>query len=160
VIVEFNGKPIHEMEELPRVVAATPVGKKVSIVVLREGKRKSLQVKVAQLQEMETASSAPEEKERGPLAFGLRVQNLTPELAEQLGVEEEQGVVVTAVEPGSPADEANIRRGDVILEVDRSTVKDVADLRQKLSRTDQGALLLVRRGDATLFVAIKKKEKG
>jgi S1-C subfamily serine protease len=65
--------------------------------------------------------------------------------------------VITAVEPGSPADEAGLRRRDVILEVDRSEVKDVDDLKAQLDSVDDGALLLIRRGDATIFVPIKRE---
>ncbi len=86
----------------------------------------------------------------------MRVQDLTPELAQRLGVDESQGAVVTSVEPGSPADDAHLRRGDVILEVDRTEINDVDDLRAHLEAADDGALLLVRRGDATIFVPIKR----
>ena len=66
------------------------------------------------------------------------------------------GVVVTSVSPGSPASEAGIRSGDVILEVNRSTVSDVDGLREKLARADDSALLLIRRGEATIFVPVKR----
>jgi serine protease Do len=86
----------------------------------------------------------------------MRVQDVTPEIANQLGLDDASGVVVTAVQPGSAAENAGIRRGDVILEVDRYEVKDTAQLRERLDESDDGALLLVRRGDATLFVPIKR----
>jgi serine protease Do len=92
----------------------------------------------------------------GASAFGLRVQDVTPELAEQLGLEEPTGVVVTAVASGSPAEEAGLRRGDVILEVDRYEVKNSAELQERLEEADEGTLLLVKRGDATLFMPLKR----
>ena len=70
----------------------------------------------------------------GTTSFGLRVQNLTPDLAQQLGVDEEHGVVITAVEPGSSADEAGLHRSDMILEVDKQEVKDVDDLEEQLAK--------------------------
>jgi serine protease Do len=157
VIVEFNGEEIDDWNELPRVVASTPVGEEVEVVVLRHGKRKTLEVEVGALDEGEQLAAA-EEPEAGETAFGLRVQDLTPEIAEQLGVEDEKGVVVNGVKPGSPADEAGLRRGDLIVEVDRHEVADTADLRKRLSDAGSRALLLVRRGDATIFVPLKQAD--
>jgi serine protease Do len=83
------------------------------------------------------------------------VQELTPELGQQLGMEGAKGVIVTQVEPGSPADDAGIRRRDVILEVNQRPVASVKDFRAALGSGDKGALLLVRRGEAEIFVAVK-----
>jgi serine protease Do len=156
VIVEFDGKKIESMSELPRAVAETPVDKRVKVVVIRDGKRKTLRAEVGLMEEPDATELASAPQGGGPAAFGMRVQDLTPELAERLGVDESQGAVVTSVEPGSPADDAHLRRGDVILEVDRTEVNDVGDLRDRLEAADDGALLLVRRGDATIFVPIKR----
>ena len=154
VIVEFDGEPVEEWRDLPRLVAGTGVGKSVKVVVLRAGKRKKMQVSIGELEEPEQVTRA---STRGALAeFGLRIQNLTPEIAEQLGVEEGHGVVITAIEPGSGADAADLRRGDVILEVNRAEVKDVAELDERLEAAEDSALLLVRRGEATLYVAVKR----
>jgi serine protease Do len=154
VIVRFGGENIDEMEDLPRKVAATAPGTKSEVVVVREGKQKTFEVEVGTLKEgQQVAEVAPDEK---PGAFGLRVQNLTGELAEQLGVQGEQGVVVTDVEGNSSAAEAGMRRGDVILEVDQEAVANVDEFRAALANQDK-VLLLVRRGEATIFVAVKKK---
>ena len=91
-----------------------------------------------------------------PAEFGLVVQDLNPELAERLGLDTTDGVLITSVKPGSPADDAQLRRGDVILEVDRSEIEDVDDLRAQLDAADDGALFLIRRGDATIFIPIKR----
>ncbi len=158
VIVEFDGKPIDEMAELPRVVASTAVGDKVEVVVLRDGKRKTVEVEVGRFPDDPQMARA-ESDEPGEVTaeeFGLRVQDLTEELAEQLGVDETEGAVVTRVARGSPAAEAGLRRGDVILEVDRKAVADVGELEERLGAIDKGALLLIRRGDNTLFMAMKK----
>ena len=158
VIVEFDGQPIEDWNELPRVVAATPVGKNVKMVVVRNGKRKTLKVEVGALDEGENLE-ARVEPESGTAAFGLRVQDLTPEIAEQLDVEPDVGVLVTSVEPGSPAEEAGLRRGDVILEVDRTEVTSTSDLQARLGNAKDRALVLVRRGDATIFVPLKRTEE-
>jgi len=155
VIVEFNGHAISDWNELPRQVALTPIDRKVDVVLVRKGDRKSVSAVVGKLEEPETQKIAKAEAP-GASAFGLRVQDVTPEIAEQLGLEEPTGVVVTAVAPGSPAEEAGVRRGDVILEVDRYEVKNTAQLQEKLDESDEGTLLLVKRGDATLFVPIKR----
>jgi serine protease Do len=158
VIVEFDGQPIEDWNELPRVVAATPVGKNVKLVVVRGGKRKTLKAEVGTLDEGEILA-ARVEPEEGAAAFGLRVQDLTPEIAEQLGVEHDLGVLVTSVEPGSPAEEAGLRRGDLILEVDRTEVTSTSELQTRLGAAEDRALLLVRRGDATIFVPLKRTQE-
>jgi serine protease Do len=88
----------------------------------------------------------------------MRVQNVTPEIAEQLGLESASGVVVVQVEPGTPAAEGGLRRGDVILEVGQEEVKTAADLHRQLEGADKGVLLFVRRGDVTSYVALKRPQ--
>ena len=86
------------------------------------------------------------------------MQTLTPELAENLGLERGlKGVVVTQVDPGGPAGEAGLRRGDVILEVNREPVKDADAYTKALKGAGKGksVLFLVRRGDNTIFLAVK-----
>ena len=157
VIVEFDGKTIEEMNDLPRAVAATPVDKKVEIVVLRDGKHKTLEATIAKMEEPGETQLAST-RGSGTASFGLRVQNLTADLAERLGVDEEGGVLITAVEPGSSAEEAGLHRQDIILEVDKHEVKDVGDLEERLAKADDGALLLIRRGDSTLFVPLEQPQ--
>jgi serine protease Do len=84
------------------------------------------------------------------------VQDLSGELAQQLGLEDAKGVVVTEVDPEGPASEAGIRQGDVILEVGRQEVKDAKSLQKALEKTDERALLLVRRGDNQLYMTVKR----
>ena len=154
VIVEFDGKPIVEWRDLPRVVAETPVEKAVDVVVVRNGKRLDLSVEVGALDEPKLASAGAEPS--NPTAFGLRAQNVTPEIAEQLGLGEATGVVVTEVLPGSPADEAGLQRGDVIVEVNRKEVADVDALQKQLGGGEQSVLLLIRRDDSTIYVPMKR----
>jgi serine protease Do len=160
VIREFDGQPIDDFDDLPRLVARTPIEKKVPIVVVRDGKRKTLQTVVGALDEPEVKTAAADAAPEGATTFGLRVQDLSPELAEQLGLEADAtGVVVSAVDPNGPAGEAGLRRGDVIVEVDRHEVQSTADLQKRLGETDDRALLLVRRGDSQLYVPLTR-EKG
>jgi serine protease Do len=152
VIVEFDGKEIKESNDLPIIVARTAVDKKVRLKVLREKKDVTLSVTVGELKEEEVVAST---KEKGEL--GLTVQGVTPQIAESLGLERPEGVVITAVEPGSPGDEAGLRRGDIILEIDRKPVRKLADYRKVIGETKKGRgiLFLVRRGESTLFLALK-----
>jgi serine protease Do len=152
VIVEFDGAAIKDSGELPIVVARTGVEKKVRLKVLRDKKELMLNVVVGELKEEEVVASAPEKGE-----LGLTVQRLTPQMAESLGLEKSDGVVVSGVEAGSAADEAGIRRGDVIMEVDRRAIRNVDEYRKAIAgvKKGRGVLFLVRRGDSTLFLALK-----
>jgi serine protease Do len=153
VIVEFDGKPIKDSNELPLIVARTPIGRSVSVKVLRGKKTETLTVKIAELKDEEVASS-----EKNTPELGLTVQPLTPDIAESLGLPDDvKGVVVSGVDPGSPADDAGVRRGDVIVEVNRQPVKDMATYRKALESAAKGKslLFLVHRGDNTIFLAIK-----
>jgi serine protease Do len=153
VIVEFDGHPVSESNELPMLVARTPLEKQVSLKILRDKAPMELNVTIAELQDEDVQVSGGGDSEK----LGLTVQTLTPEIAENLGVEEAKGVVVTAVESDSPAEEAGIRRGDVILEVNRTAVENADDYKGALKKVEKGknVLFLVRRGDNTIFLALK-----
>jgi serine protease Do len=154
VIIDFGGAPVEDWRELPRLVAAKRAESTVDVVVVRKGKPKTLQVKIGILEEPELAqATAPA---AGLAEFGLAVQDLTSEIAQQLGLEDENGVVITNIEPGSPAETAGLRRGDVIIEVDRSEVPNTRALKQKLAASDDSVLMLIRRGDATIFIPMKR----
>jgi serine protease Do len=152
VIVEFDGKEIKDSGELPIIVARTPVDKKVRMKVLRDKKELTLNVAVGELKDEEVVASAPEKGE-----MGLTVQRLTPQIAESLGLEKAEGIVVSAVEPGSAADEAGIRRGDVIVEIDRKPIRNLDEYKKSIAtvRKGKGVLFLVRRGESTLFLALR-----
>jgi serine protease Do len=153
VIVEFNGRKIGEMNDLPRVVASTPPNSDVPVKILRKGQEKIVQVKVAELKEERVASGSGTLEE----GLGMTVQELTPEIARNLGLSESKGVVVTNVEDGSPADEAGMRRGDVILEVNQRKVENLRDYRAAIGQVGsaESLLLLVRRGTNVLYMALK-----
>jgi serine protease Do len=157
VIVEYNDRPIQDSNELPILVARTDVGREARITVMRDNKRIPITVTIGELKEKEeeVAASAPETG-----SLGLTVQNVTPEIAESLGLDRAAGVVVTSVQPQSPAAEAGIQRGDIILEVNRNRIGNAADLRKILEGTKAGenALFLIKRGGNNLFLALKQPE--
>ena len=152
VIVEYEGEAVRASSDLPILVARTVVGTQAGLKVLREGKEVELRVVIGELKEEEVLASA-----RGREDLGLTVQRVTPQIAESLGLGRAEGMVVTFVEPGSPGDESGLRRGDVILEIDRESIRSLSDYRRALSRIKKGkgTLFLVRRGQSTLFLALK-----
>ena len=153
VIVKFDGKEIADSKDLSRVVAVTPVGKAVSVVFLRDGKEAACQVKIG---EMEVEGATVATKDASHKSLGLSVQNLTPQVARQLGLKKSAGVVVMGVEPGSAAAEAMIQTGDVILEINRKPVTNVSEFVQNIEKAkkQESLLLLIERGQNSLFVAL------
>jgi len=153
VILDYNGREVARSDELPRVVAETPVGSEVPLTVMREGNRITLRVKIARLAEAEEGVTPAE---AGTPALGLRLRTLTPRLAQELGLHDTHGVLVRGVEDGSPAASAGIQPGDVIAEIDHRPVKNVEDLQRAMGRHAAGTptLILVHRHDGNLYVAI------
>jgi len=153
VIVEFDGKPVEESTSLPLMVAREPIGKSVPIKVIRDGEEVALDLEIGEMKDEELQLAQGESE-----AYGLTVQNLTPEIAESLGLSADlQGVLVSSVEPGTPAADAGLRRGDVILEVNRKPVDNVDVYMEQIKKSAEGksVLLLVRRGENTVFLALK-----
>jgi serine protease Do len=153
VIVEFDGKSVADSKELPRIVASTPVEKSVTVKVLRDGKEVALQAKVG---EMEGNATTDPAKSPTHKTLGITVQDLTPQIARELGVKATKGVVVTGMEPGSAAEEARLQTGDVIREVNRKPVTGVNDFIQKVEKAkgQESLLLLIQRGQSSLYAAV------
>ena len=155
VILAFAGKEIKDTHELTGLVAATPVGREVPLRINRDGKEMTLQVKIGKLDSKEAVTPQTEQTSQGK--WGMQLQELTPDLARQLGAKSQAGVVVAGVQPGSPAENASIKRGDIILEVNRQPVKGVADVKEKIekARDKESLLLLVEREGKSLYVVVK-----
>jgi serine protease Do len=154
VIVEFNGKPIKDSSELPLEVARVAPGKTAQVKILRDSKLSDVTVTVGELKESEVVAEA----RQGQGDFGMTVQPVNPATAESLGLERAEGLLVSSVKPGSAADEAGIRRGDIITQINRRPVRDLADYKREIARAESGKaiLLLVKRGDqGSLFLALK-----
>ena len=153
IIVSFDGKNVKSSNDLPRLVAETQVGKSVDVVVVREKKEVHLSIKVEQLTEAKIAaqSSAPVQ------SLGMKVDNITPQLRQQFGSGEKSGVIVVSVDQGSLADEAGIQKGDVIKQVNRKTVRNLADFNEAMSQrsADQLLLLLIKRGKQAFYVTLE-----
>jgi len=152
VIVEYEGQTVTSSSDLPRLVASTPIGKSATVKVLRDGQPLSLTAQITELSEPQQVASADSNREK----LGMAVQPLTPALAQQLGVPDRTGVVVAGVKDGSPAAEAGIQAGDVIVQANRQPVRSVTDLRKALAgqKPSDATLLQIHRKDASLFVAV------
>jgi serine protease Do len=159
VIIRFDGKKVKEMSALPPMVAQTPVGKEVEIVVIRKGRERRLMAVIAELEEeaVVAAPLAPEIEE----AFGFSVQELTPELAEALSLKGEKGVVVSGIRSGSPADEAGLQRGDLIQEIENEPVESMDDYARIMekSASKKQILMVVRHRGHTRYVVLKREAK-
>jgi serine protease Do len=153
VIVEYNGNKIAESNELPLLVARTKVGETVKVTVLRDKKQVPITVTLGELKEQEAVASRPSQEDK----LGLTVQNITPQLAESLGLKRASGVVITSVQPQSAAAEAGLRRGDVILEVNRQEITNIDNFQELVKQAKPGSnlLFLVRRGENNLFLALQ-----
>jgi serine protease Do len=152
VIIEVDGKKIQDSRDLSRTIAQVPVDKKVTIKALRQGKERTFHVRIAKrTEDKETIAAEGPSKE---MDLGMSVSALTPELARQFDISATEGVVVVAVEEGGPAEEAEVREGDVILEIDHETIKSLEDYEEQIERVKEGQTvsLLVRR--KTGFVAL------
>jgi len=160
VILEYNGKKVEDVGSLRNMVSQSKVGADISVRILRGEKQYSVRVSIAELPK-EVAEAvpgiAPEESTVEGLS-GLNVMELTKEIAKQLGLrKEEKGVVVARVEPGSAAEEAGIRKGDVIQEIDRRKIERLDDYDRTVSNMRPGdtALFFINRGGKKFYVTIR-----
>jgi serine protease Do len=133
VIVELNKKPIHSDSELIAGVTSLTVGQTVPLKVRRGKKEMLLSIKVGQRpgvqqvnEKKHNQSSPGKNKKKPPVETGMSLEDITPEVARELGISEKSsGIVVADVADGSPGEQAGLGRGDVILEVDRKPIKNV-----------------------------------
>jgi len=157
VILEYDGKPVSEGNELPRYVAATPIDKKVPVVVFRDGRKQEFSVVVAKLKGGDTESAATGGSESEKL--GITVQELTSELAGRLNIKDSKaGLVVTEVKPGSPAEEAGTLAGSIIVEINGQRPDTLEKYSSVVSRIKKGDIvrLLLKRPDGSIhYVAMK-----
>lgn len=159
VILALDGQKVKDVSELRNRVARLSPGSGAKLEVMRDGRRTSFDLSIAELEDQASnpgGPSAPETPARDLL--GLTVQPLTPDLARRLGAEGRTGVVIAAVEPGSPAARAGLRPGDLVEEVNRQSIARPADFVNAVSAVGEGGvcLLYVRRDDNAMFVTVRK----
>jgi len=157
IIMKFKDLEIDESNELPRMVAGTPIGTKSKLTIFRDGKTIEMQVTVGKLPEDRQSISKSTGSE-GEQDLGLTISDLRPDQAKSKGLKSGQGVIISNVIPGSKAMEAGLRPGDIITEVNRKTAKDVVTVKNIVSDIPKGSniLLLIKREDGSFFVTIEK----
>ncbi len=160
IVIEFNRKEVKDVASLRNMVSQSKVGSDVLIKILRSGKEYTVRLVVAELPR-EVAEVAPDQmpddSEMGAFS-GLTVMGLTKEIARQLGLsKDERGVVVVKVEPATPADEAGIKKGDIIKEIDRKQISNLEDYNRisSITKRNDTVLLFVARGDKKFYVTLK-----
>ncbi len=154
VIVEFAGREVSDFDDLPRIVASTPPGTKVHVKVMRNGKIRKLDATLERMEDEE--ATVPAVHESTSSEWGFETRRLDDESATELGLEDVEGMLVVEVEAGSPAAEAGLRRGDVILEVNRKKVDRAKELQAALEGQTDHATLLLQRGQSTMYVVLER----
>jgi serine protease Do len=169
VVVKFDGKDVKEMRDLPRIVADTPVGKEVDVVVVRKGKEQTLKVTIGRLKEEKKVAEVETKKDAAPpqksvvqKTLGLELSSLTEDVRKKFRIRDDvKGVVVTGVDPGAASDQPDkhLAAGDVIVEVQYQGVGTPGDLQKRIddlkSQGKKVAVLLVANADGeTRFVAL------
>ena len=155
IVIALNGKDLENAHALSRQVASTAPNTQITLKILRDGKNKEIKVAIGTMPEEKAETPAAEEKN----SWGLTVQNLTSDLAQRFGWDEnERGVVISDIQPGSSAAEAKLRPGDLIQEVNRQKIQNIRDYNQALQKLKKGEslLLLIKRGKNTFYVALKE----
>ncbi len=149
IITFFNGKEVNDSSHLQRMVAETPIGARTDLKVFRDGRELTLSVVLASAENAPRKASPGEKRKSSGQADRLGII---------AGDGDAEGVVVLAVAPGSIAEEAGIREGDIIVGVNRVQVKNIQEYRRMIGRPGDGALtLLVRRGEANIYFALRLK---
>ena len=166
VVVKFDGQDIKEMRDLPKIVAGTPVGKDVAVVIIRKGKEETKTVKLGRLDDGEKQASltpkkeTPEEKSVVKKVLGLDLANLSDALRKKHNIKDKvKGVLITGVEANSPAAEKRLAPGMVIAEVQQQPVSNAADLQKRVDQLKKdgkkAVVLLVMSPDGDpSFVAV------
>jgi serine protease Do len=158
VVVTYNGHDVANAGQLRNLVAETVVGQQVTVVVIRDNRKKELSVKIEeQPKEIAGIGGGPSAPSDNEVLSGLEVQQLTPDLADQLNLPHAiTGVVIASVENGSLAEEAGVRAGDVIVEINRQAIKTLGDFRRigRQLKAGESVLLLLNRSGQMLFVTL------
>jgi serine protease Do len=153
IILEVNSKPVADANELRMSISMMQPDATVKLNVVRNGDRRELSVKLGQLPTPEEHAQVEKNGMESALE-GVAVENLDAQTAQEIGVPPNTtGVVVTDVSPSSPYADSGLLRGDVIQEVNRQPVKDVADFEKAMSKGGKEPLLLVNRHGSTIFLA-------
>jgi len=161
IVTKFNGHEIIHSSNLPPVVGLTPVGKSVNVEILRNGKVKTLQIKIGELpEEDQQIASSNDVKESEDNRLSVVVSDLSSQEREELDIKE-NGVIVTRIDSG-PARKAGIRKGDVILMMNNQDVKNADQFKKLVANLPVGKSvpLLIQRRGGPVFLALKVPDDG
>lgn len=169
VILSFKGEKVEEMRMLPRLVASTPVGEKVHVEVLRQGKKKSIKLVLGEFPEEEapvkqSSSETPSNEKEGELVLGMHLSTVDKAARPRLKLKKDvEGVVVNAVEKDSEAKKRAVQIGDVIVGVNQQDIKSVSDFKQAIKdakAAERGFMLVrVKRGESSSYITLPVEEK-
>jgi serine protease Do len=156
IITAFNGRPVDEMNDLPRMVAAVPPGEKVTVTFLRDGREKRVTVTLGELEKGEMAAAGGDDAGVAEV-LGLSVRQVTSEIAAYYHLSVEQGVVITDVDPDGLGAEGGLRPGDLLLQVNDEKIETVKDFQRAVEKAKQNKLIrfLVQRQHGRLFVVLR-----
>ncbi len=153
IITEINGKRVKDTHELLMMIAAFRVGETIKVKFIRDGQEKESSIVVAERKEQAELAAAGDTGK----AFGMVVQEITPEISKHLGLSTKKGVIVVEVQEGSTADDVGIQPQDIILQVNKAKISSMKDYVAEMGKAgDKGILLLIKRGKATFFVPLTK----
>ncbi len=152
LILEYNNQTIKATRDLVRIVTATQVGERIPVRILRGGKERTLTVRVGARPDFEEegASAVQESSFRG-----MQVEEITPYIQRRFRLQDEEGVVVSGVEPDSPADKAGLTPGDVIVSIEGKTIRNKRDFEKVTSRVKGSCLIKTTKG----YVVVREEEK-
>jgi serine protease Do len=155
IIIELDHHEVGDSQELPLLVGALPIGRIVQVKILRNGHTMEVPITIVRSDEEKLARASLKQE-----AFGLKLEDLTPGLAQELDLRDSHGLVVSAIRPGSAAESSGLRVRDVILEVNQKPINGLSSYDRALKSGGRGKidLLLVRRDQGTLFIPLKRNE--
>jgi serine protease Do len=156
VVLAVNGAKVADSNELRNRIAQLGPHAATELTIVRNGQTQKLTATLEALPS-KTASAGTPASRGGEETVGLTVEPLTAQRARQLGVDSESGLLVTRVDPDGPAADAGIRPNDVIEQVDGRAVRSAAELRESLTSGDRPALVLIRRGEQSVFVTLERR---
>ncbi len=158
IILEIGGKTVTSARELSSIIANTEIGKKTAIKLLRDGKQKTVQVELAKRDDGELLAKGPQAQ--GNDELGIQLMDLNQENATQFGYEaDEKGVLVIGIKPDGKAENAGIRRGDLVKEINHEQVSSVREYTKLLNKIDDGSevqFLIRRAREGFVVVAFTK----
>lgn len=160
IIFSVNNQEITDTKHLQNTIRSLKPGDTAEIQVWRDGEKKTIKVQLEELQEG-AASISPLDIIPQKIELGMEVSEITADLQQKYGFTESKGIVIVSVTPGGPAEDAGLRTGDVILQINRNNVSSVEDFKSVLAKVEPGdtVILLISRAGRTLFVPVKAIEK-